>query len=72
LNIYALNGGSVVVMVSSEAGFIVGPDRSRRAITVVRHPIAAAPGDRLTNLSGINGANPVGMLDASTATCTRH
>jgi hypothetical protein len=68
LSIYALHDESVVVMVSSEAGFIVGPDGSRRAITVVRHPIDAEPGDQLTSLSSIGGANPVGMLDAGTAT----
>ncbi|MEP6527254.1 MAG: hypothetical protein ABJA86_08820 [Nocardioidaceae bacterium] len=68
LNIYALHDGSVVVRVSPEAVFIVGPDGSRRAITVVRHPIAAEPGDRLTNLPSINGAAPAGMIDAGTAT----
>jgi hypothetical protein len=68
LNIYALRDGSVVVRVSPEAAFIVRPDRSRRAITVVRHSIAAEPGDRLTNLPSIDGANPVGMLDTGTAT----
>jgi hypothetical protein len=68
LNIYALRDGSVVVRVSPEAAFIVRPDRSRRAITVVRHSIAAEPGDRLTNLPSIDGAVPVGMLEPGTAT----
>ncbi len=68
LNIYALPDGSVVVWLYGNNSFVVAPDGTTRKLTLARHPISASPGGPLTNLPGINGTRPAGMLDEKTAT----
>ncbi len=67
IDVFALPDGSTFVWLGRRS-FVLGPDGSRHAVTFANAPIARRVGGSFTNLSSVDGARPIGLLDSRNET----